>query len=106
MALSLFSLLNPNMWTIRIVTFLMLSHVAVSSITSLGQVVNVNAIPYYVPATPITRIVASFLQGLSSAGGLVPATVVDTSSVSISSTIEKYAQLDDVWNYGFLGGRL
>ncbi|KAL8825897.1 MAG: hypothetical protein Q9191_004137, partial [Dirinaria sp. TL-2023a] len=79
------------------------SKFALSSITSLGQVVAVNTIPYYVPAVPVTRIQTSSLRGVDSTGGLVPATVVDASNVSISSIVESYARLDDVWNDGFLG---
>ena len=93
------------MWTRWIVTFFTLSHVAVSSLTSLGQVVNVNSISYYVPAVPVAHIRASSIRGIHGAGALVPVTILDTSSAAISSTIETYAQLDDVWNDGFLEGR-
>lgn len=92
------------MRTLLAFTFLLQIQRTVPLITSSGQVVNVNNVPYYVPPTSVTRIHAGFAKGLSSAGELIPVTVVDGGSAGISQAVAKYAS-DDVWNEGFLEGR-
>ena len=92
--------------TVFIFTLLAISGLTVGSLTLSGQVVNINDIPYYVPAAPVSFVRPSLLNRLHGAGGLVPATVVDASSAAISATITKYGQVDDVWNEGFLEGML
>lgn len=102
-----FDVYGPQLkqWPMTFLSVLVLLDVAVSSLLLSGQVVSVNDIPYYVPATPLTYVNTSVLQRLHGVGELIPATVIDRSPESIGSTIATYGQVDDVWNQGFLEGR-
>jgi len=85
---------------------------AATVLTSTGQTLLLNEIPYYVPATPFATVpMLSSLQTLSSAGGLKPVTVVRLSASnnnlsSLESIIDGFGTGDDVWNEGFLEGKL
>jgi len=85
---------------------------AATVLTSTGQTLLLNEIPYYVPATPFATVpVLSSSKTLSPAGGLVPATVVRLSASngklsSLESIIDEFGTGDDVWNEGFLEGKL
>lgn len=87
-----------------------LKHV-LGTLTSTGQTLLLNDIPYYVPATPFVTIpVLSSLKILPSAAGLVPVTVVQVSTLNdslsdLESIIEGFG-VDDVWNEEFLEGKL
>ena len=80
------------------------------SLTSTGQTLVLNDIPYYVPATPFTTILpVPLLQSIASAGGLIPVTIVALSAGNASlsgleQTIDGF-EVDDVWNEGFLEGK-
>ena len=80
------------------------------SLTSTGQTLVLNDIPYYVPATPFATL--PFLKPLQSAayaGGLAPVTVVRLSASNASlSGLEQAISgfgVDDVWNEGFVEGK-
>lgn len=78
-----------------------------ASLTSTGQTLLLNDIPYYVPANPFTTVPPlTSLHTLHFAGGLVPVTVVGVSASNSSlSTVESIINefgKDDVWNEGFL----
>ena len=80
------------------------------SLTSTGQTLVLNDIPYYVPATPFATL--PFLKPLQSAayaGGLAPVTVVRLSASNASlSGLEQAVSgfgVDDVWNEGFVEGK-
>lgn len=82
--------------------------------TSTGSTVNLNGIPYFIPGSPfasVTKLQSQILTGKKSAfGGLVPITIVGTSSVTFSlvdlhQSLKTYGEKDDVWNEGFLTGR-
>ena len=86
-----------------IVSLLSFAELGASQLVSTGQTVNVNGIPYYVPATPLTTVATRGLRRLHSPGGLVPVTVAD-SSTNLQVTIQGYGKVDDVWSTGFLEG--
>lgn len=67
-------------------------------------------IPYYIPASPYTTISPQGFGRLNSVTGLSPVTVVSViagndSAGGLGSILKDYAA-DDVWNTGFLEGRL
>ncbi|KAL8921312.1 MAG: hypothetical protein Q9172_004085 [Xanthocarpia lactea] len=67
-------------------------------------------VPYYVPATPYTTILALGLGRLQNVNGLSPITVVSSTAgnasvASLGSILADFAN-DDVWNAGFLHGVL
>lgn len=83
------------------------------NLTSTGSTVNLNGIPYYIPGSPfasITKPQSQILTGKPSVfGGLVPVTIVGTSSVTFNlvdlyQSVKSYGEKDDVWNVGFLPG--
>ena len=84
----------------------------VGSLQSTGQTLLLNDLPYYVPATPVAAIsTLKSLKKLPSDNALVPVTVVDLSASNSSlSTLEaiiaSFGVDDDVWNEGFLEGKL
>ena len=79
------------------------------TLRSTGQTLVLNDIPYYVPGAPFATIpFLKSLQSTASAGGLVPATVVQLSASNASLSgleraIDEFEE-DDVWNEGFLEG--
>lgn len=67
-------------------------------------------IPYYIPATPYTTISPQGFSRLNSVNGLSPVTVISVTAGndsvgSLGSVVKEFAA-DDVWNTGFLEGRL
>ena len=98
----------PNMRTVFELLLFTCSTAAASLILS-GQTLDLDGISYYLPPEPFTVVSAFPVDGLYSAGGLVPVTVVGTSDMQInqdrlSTIIEEYGKLDDIWNPGFLTG--
>lgn len=83
---------------------------ATASLTSTGQTLLLDDIPYYVPAAPFTTVSSlASLKPLGSAGGLIPVTVLGVSATNPSLTtlagiIDGFGS-DDVWNGGFLEGK-
>ena len=82
-----------------------------AALTSTGQTLLLDDIPYYVPATPYTKV-SGFpsLKPATSANGLVPVTVLglpstDGSLTTIQSIIAGFSAVDDVWSQGFLDGK-
>lgn len=80
-------------------------------LTSNGMTVTLNDIPYYIPAAPIATVDCDSkrLGAATSLAGLVPLTVVQTSSLAFSqsefaATIANYTATDDVFQPGFLQG--
>ena len=83
--------------------------------TSTGSTVILNDIPYYVPGTPVGSIPdfnPQILTGTKSVfGGLVPVTVVETTSVTfnlqnLKATVKDFGTKDDVWGIAFLSGMI
>ena len=81
------------------------------SLTSTGQTLVLNEVPYYVPAIPFAALqFPTSLQSAASAGGLVPVTVVKlpVSNATLSGRELEQAingfGVDDVWNEGFMEG--
>lgn len=84
------------------------------NLTSTGSTVNLNGIPYYIPGSPFASVAkrqSHILTGKKSVfGGLVPVTIVGTSSVTFNlvdlhQSLKSYSEKDDVWNEGFLPGK-
>lgn len=84
------------------------------NLTSTGSTINLNGIPYYIPGSPfasVAKLQSHILTGKKSVfGGLVPVTIVATSSVTFNpvdlhQTLKTYGEEDDVWNEGFLPGK-
>lgn len=76
------------------------------SLTSTGQTLVLNDIPYYVPATPFATFPSLRpLQSAAFTGGLAPVTVVrlSASNASLEQAISGFGA-DDVWNEGFVEG--
>ena len=78
---------------------------------STGMTVVLNDIPYYIPASPVATIQIRPNQIIagSSAAGLVPLTVVETTSLTfnqsdLAAIIANYTASDDVFQAGFLEG--
>lgn len=81
------------------------------SFTLTGQTLFLDNIPYYLPAIPANTVPPlNSLRSLNSAGGLVPVTVLGTATTNLSSsTLESIIdgfKTDDVWNEGFLDGKV
>ena len=109
--ISKFLLFSYAMAISNLITFSLFSllDVVAASLTSTGQTLLLNDIPYYVPATPFTTISPlTSLNTLYSASGLVPVTIVgvsaSNSSLSNLESIINGFSVDDVWNEGFLEG--
>lgn len=94
-------------------TLLGLTAATDGNLTSTGSTVNLNGIPYYIPGSPfssIPQLQSHILKGKKSVfGGLVPVTIVGTSSVTFNlvdlyRSVKGYGEKDDVWNEGFLPG--
>ena len=88
------------------------SNIGVTQFISTGMTVVLNDIPYYIPAAPVATVHISpnQLNAGSSAAGLVPLTVVETTSLTFSQSdletvISNYSASDDVFQTGFLQGR-
>lgn len=76
------------------------------TITPTGQTVELDGIPYYIPATPVTSL-KGIPHKLSGPGKLTPLTVVSTTNLAygasdFSSTISNFSASDDVFSDGFL----
>lgn len=91
---------------LNVVTF-----VQAISFESTGSTVILNDVPYYVPPTSVAnlRIWGERLQTCASVAGLVPLTVVQTTSLTLSQTdftaiITNYTSTDDVFQSAFLEG--
>ena len=85
--------------------------VSTATFTFSGSTVELNNVPYYIPPVPISTIDVSYsdLQRCASVNGLVPLTVIWTSSRKLSQndfaqTISNFLQTDDVFSIGFLEG--
>ena len=93
-----------------LVFFLLIIRLTAAALTSTGQTLLLNGVPYYVPATPYIKVSSlPSLKSVASAGGLVPVTIVGVSAAnsslsSIGGIIDGFG-FDDVWNPGFLDGR-
>ena len=86
-------------------------NICMAQLISTGMTVVLNDIPYYIPAAPVATITIhpNQLPVGSSAAGLVPLTVVETTSLTFSqsdleATIVNYTASDDVFQTGFLQG--
>lgn len=84
------------------------------NLTSTGSTVNLNGISYYIPGSPFASVAKFQSQVLTGKkrvfGGLVPITIVVTSSVTFNlvdlhQSVKIYGEKDDVWNEGFLPGK-
>lgn len=93
------------------VVFLALSQA--SELASAGSTITLNGIPYYIPGTPYASRPSFKAHTLGNKttvlGGLVPVTVVTTSSVTfnlvdLQKTVKGFQESDDVWQAGFLSG--
>lgn len=78
------------------------------SLTPTGQTVKLDGVSYYLPATPVTKVVQKeLISKAESSGALLPVTVVisNTSTFSatdVSRTVEAYKGIDDVFSEGSL----
>ena len=106
---ALYSTLQGKMRS-HLSTFILFSHAIATEIASTGSTLTLNGVSYYVPATPLITLPRfSSLNSATSAGGLVPVTVIGGSSnASLASTAQVSASFgyDDVWNEGFLSAVL
>ena len=80
------------------------------SITTTGQTLVLNDVPYYLPAASFATLpFFTSLKGAASAVGFVPVTVVELSASNASQSGLKHVidsfGADDVWNSGFLEGQ-
>lgn len=79
------------------------------SLTSTGQTLVLNDIPYYIPATRFATLPSlGPLHGAAFAGGLAPVTVVrlsasDAGLSGLEQAVDGFGA-DDVWNEGFAEG--
>ena len=101
------SLIQPACFILLTASFQHL--VTATSLISTGQTFLLNAIPYYIPATPsVTISPPTSLKKIVSDGGFTPVTVVRLSPSNATLTgLEKAIdgfKIDDVWNAGFLEG--
>lgn len=79
------------------------------SFTPTGQTVELDGIPYYLPAKPVTTLHADIVlrKKASTSGGLVPLTVIvanetQFSNQDLQATLASYSAADDVFSPGFL----
>lgn len=86
-----------------------------ADLVSEGSTISLNGIPYYIPGTPYASEPSLKVQASCNSttvlDGLVPVTVVTTSSVffnqvELQKTLEGFKESDDVWQAGFLSGML
>lgn len=82
-------------------------------LASTGSTVTLNGVPYYIPGTPYASRPSFKARALGNTttvlGGLVPITVVATSSVTfnladLQKTVKGFEESDDVWQPAFLSG--
>lgn len=81
-------------------------------LTSTGQTLVLDGVPYYAPPEAVTTLVsspvaASLLEAATEAGGLLPLTVVSANSTSYSAgdfaaTVARFTANDDVFSSAFL----
>ena len=90
----------------------LINAVRAASLVSTGSTLTLNGIPYYIPADPIAtlRLSSGPLRSLSSAAGLVPLTVISTTSLSfnqadLDATVANFTAADDVFQSGFVEGK-
>ena len=83
-----------------------------ASIVSTGSTLTLNGIPYYLPANPVATLKLSPgpLKSLPSTAGLIPLTVISTTSLSfnqadLDATIANFTAADDVFQAGFVEGK-
>ncbi|KAI4198696.1 MAG: hypothetical protein LQ346_002716 [Caloplaca aetnensis] len=96
--------------TLSCLFFLLFQNAVALSLKSTGGTLMLGDIPYYIPASPYTTISPQGFGRLNSVTGLSPVTVVSViagndSAGGLGSILKDYAA-DDVWNTGFLEGRL
>lgn len=86
----------------------LLQHSLASTVSRTGQTVELDGIPYYLPATPITTLHHDNFHGtFSKHNTLTPLTVITANGSSysgsdLSTTIASYKAHDDVFSEGFL----
>lgn len=106
--------MSPPFLLFSIVSAILLGF-TLANLVSEGSTVSLNGIPYYIPGTPYAseprfKFLASNYS-TNVLGGLVPVTVVATSSVNfnlaeLQKTLNGFEESDDVWQAGFLSGML
>ncbi|KAK5180323.1 hypothetical protein LTR16_010520, partial [Cryomyces antarcticus] len=71
--------------------------------------VNLNDVPYYIPPRSVGTLPANrgLIKAATSAGGLLPLTVISTTSFTygssdLAATVADYTASDDVFQDGFL----
>lgn len=78
-----------------------------------GSTFELNGISYYVPPNPVgkLRVDPNLSNAAASSGGYLPLTVIKTNGTSyqssdFQSTIESFLASDDVFQTGFLDGKV
>ncbi|MCJ1467592.1 hypothetical protein MMC07_006217 [Pseudocyphellaria aurata] len=103
--------MSPSFFLVPLISVVFLALARASELASAGSTITLNGIPYYVPGTPFAsrpNFQAHTLGNKTTVlGGLVPITVVTTSSVNfnlvdLQTTIKGFKESDDVWQTGFL----
>ena len=106
--------MSPPYLLFSIVSAILLGF-ALANLVSEGSTVSLNGIPYYIPGTPYASEprfkVRTPGHSTNVLGGLVPVTVVATSSVTfnlvdLQKKLKGFQESDDVWQAGFLSGML
>lgn len=92
-----------------LLTSVLLPETVSCTFTSTGQTVELDGIPYYLPAEPVSTLNEEtlLLSKASASGGLIPLTVIVTNDTQYSghdlqTTISSYTAADDVFSSGFL----
>ncbi|KAI9710698.1 MAG: hypothetical protein M1820_002531 [Bogoriella megaspora] len=83
------------------------SLVSAVSLSSTGTTVELNGIPYYVPAQSVGKLQIDRNFPTTSSAGLLALTVIQTNSssyksIDLQSTIDSFTAVDDVFQTGFL----
>lgn len=88
---------------------LCVSKVDAFTFKSTGQTVELDGVSYYLPPDPASTLPAHnpLLKAATASGGLLPVTVITTSSAGydssdLAATIANYTATDDVFSAGFL----
>ena len=106
--------MSPPFILFSIVSAILLGF-TLANLVSEGSTVSLNGIPYYIPGTPYASEISFKVRASDYStnvlGGLVPVTVVATSSVNfnlveLQKTLKGFEENDDVWQAGFLSGML
>ncbi|TKA76728.1 hypothetical protein B0A49_01173 [Cryomyces minteri] len=84
-------------------------HFAAATLSSTGITVTLNDVPYYIPPRSVGTLPANkgLIEAATSAGGLLPLTVISTPSFTygssdLAATVASYTASDDVFQDGFL----